>query len=217
MSSDFGFKSYSDTILSVPIHRNTYTICTSKISKFCRSVPHSIIHFEHSGPSPSASMNFSHWFSAFSLSRCLVTLRLLPSSCSLIGQSRRKWCPTHSQHFTGCFIFTCSIYFESSCLDRFSTSRLDDPPSFPFPIAPRRIFTSLCKPMESCKIWWFISFYLFCILSISPIFSWVLEIIWRRLPAKSNNFWSAAMINVHHRVSLFSPVKCTIEILSNQA
>ena len=186
-----------------------------KISKFCRSVPCSIIYIECSSPSP--SMDFSCWFSAFSSSRSLGTLRLLPSSCSLIRQSRRKWCPPHSQHFTGCFIFTCSISFESSCLDRFPTGHLDecpiaDPPSFPLPIAPRRLFTSLCKPIESCKIWWFISLCLFCILRIFPRFSWVLEITWRRLPAKSNNFWSAAMINVHHLVSLFSPVKCTIEI-----
>ena len=167
-------------------------------------------------------MKLSYWFSAFSLSRSLGTLWLLPSSSSLIGQSRHKWCPPHLQHLTDCFIFTCSISLESSCLDCFLSGRLDncpitDLPSFPLLIAPKRLFTSLCKPIESYKIWWFISLCLFCILSISPRFSWVLEITWRRLPAKSNNFWSAAMINVHHQVSLSSPVKCTIEILSDQA
>ena len=84
---------WNNTVLGVPIHRNTYTIHIQlhiKISKFCRSVPRSIIYFERSRPSPSASMNFSCQFSALSLSRSLGTLRLLPSSCSLIGQSRRK-------------------------------------------------------------------------------------------------------------------------------
>ena len=134
----------------IGIHIQYIYNCTSKFQNFCRSIPHSIIHFEHSGPSPSAFMNFSCWFSSFNLPQSLGTLRLLPSSCSLIGQSRRKWCPPHSQHFTGCFIFTCSISFESSCLDRFLTGRLDecpitDPPSFPLLIAPRRLFTSLCN------------------------------------------------------------------------
>ena len=71
------------------------------IKKFqnCRSIPRSIIYFERSRPSLSASMEFSCWFSASCWSRSLGTLRLLPSSCSLIGQSRRKWCPPHSQHF----------------------------------------------------------------------------------------------------------------------
>ena len=144
-----------------------------KISKFCRSVPCLVIYFECSGPSPSTSQNFSCWFSALGLSQSLRTFWLLPSLCSLIGQYQHKWCPPHSQHFTSCFIFTCSISFEPSCLDHFLSGRLDecpiaDLPSFPLLIAPRRLFTSLCKPIESCKIWWFISFFLFCILSISP-------------------------------------------------
>ena len=167
-------------------------------------------------------MDFSCWSLASCWSRSLGTLRLFPSSCSLIGQSRRRWCSPHFQHFTGYLIFTCSISFESSCLEHFLMDRLDecpiiDPLSLPLRIAPRRLFTSCCKPIESCKIWWFISCCLLCILSISRRFSWVLEIVWRRLPAKSNNFWSAAMINVHHWISLFSPMKCTIEILLDQA
>ena len=167
-------------------------------------------------------MDFSRWFSAFSLSRSLGTLRLLPSSCSLIGQSQRKWCPLHFQHFTGCFIFSCPISFESSCLGHFLMDHLDecpiiDPLSLPLLIAPIRLFTSFFKSIESYKIWWFISFYLFCILNISPRFSWVLEIVWRRLLVKSNNFWSISMINVHHWIAPFSPVKCIIEILLDQA
>ena len=52
---------WNNTVLGVPLHLyNTYTIC--------RSVPRSIIYFERSRPIPLASMNFSHWFSAFSLS-----------------------------------------------------------------------------------------------------------------------------------------------------
>ena len=74
----------------IGIHIQYIYNCTSKISKFCRSVPRSIIYFERSRPSPSSSMNFSRWFLAFSLSQSLGTLRLLPSSCSLIGQFRRK-------------------------------------------------------------------------------------------------------------------------------
>ena len=133
--------------------------CTSKISKFCTSVPRSIIHFERSRPSPLASMNFSCWFSALGLSQSLGALWLFPSLCSLIGQSRHKWCPPYFQHFAGCFIFSCSISFESSCLVHFLMDHLDecpiiDPLSFPLPlrISPIRIFTSFCKPIESWKI-----------------------------------------------------------------
>ena len=38
--------------IGVPIHKNTYTICTSKISKFCRSVSHSIIYLNFQDQSP---------------------------------------------------------------------------------------------------------------------------------------------------------------------
>ena len=78
---------WNNTVLGVPILRNTYTIYTSKISKFCRYFPHSIIQFELSRPSPFASMSFSCWFSAFGSSPSLGTLWLLPSLCSLVGQS----------------------------------------------------------------------------------------------------------------------------------
>ena len=58
---------WNNTVLDVPIHKNTYTICTSKISKFCRSVPHSIIYlsFQDQAPrlpraSPTGSQLSSH-------------------------------------------------------------------------------------------------------------------------------------------------------------
>ena len=66
--------------------------CTSKFQNFCRSIPRSIIYFERSRPSPSASMDLSCWFLAFSLSQSLGILWLLPSLCSLVGQSRRRLC-----------------------------------------------------------------------------------------------------------------------------
>ena len=140
---------WNNTLLSVPILRKAYTIYTSKISKFCRSVLRSIIYLELSWPSPLASTSFSCWFWAFSSSTSLGTLWMLPSWCSLVGQFRRQWCPPLFQHFTSCFIFTGSISFESSCLERFLMDRLDecpiiDPLSFPLRIAPRRIFTSFC-------------------------------------------------------------------------
>ena len=119
-------------ITSSSVFHYIYTIHIQlhiKISKFCRFVPRSIIHCEHSGPSPLASMDFSCWFLAFSWSRSLGNLWLFPSSCSLIGKSWRKWCPPHLQYLTGCFIFTCSISFESSCLDRFLSGRLDNCPN----------------------------------------------------------------------------------------
>ena len=107
-----------------------------KFQNFCRSVPCSIIYFELSRPSPSASMSFSCWFLAFSSSLNQGTLWLLPSLCSLVGKSWHKWCPPHFQHFAGCFIFTHSISFESSCLECFLTYFLDkcpiiDPLSLP--------------------------------------------------------------------------------------
>ena len=43
---------WNNTVLSVPIHKNTYTICTSKISKFCRSVPRSIIYLNFQDQAP---------------------------------------------------------------------------------------------------------------------------------------------------------------------
>ena len=82
--------SWNNTILGVPILRNTYTIYTSKISKFCRSILRSIIYFQLPGPSPLASTSFSCWFSSFGSSPCLGTLWLLPSWCSLVGKFRRN-------------------------------------------------------------------------------------------------------------------------------
>ena len=81
---------WNNTILGVPILKNTYIVYTSKILKFCRSVPCSIIYFELSGPSPLDSTRFSYWFSAFDSSPSQGTLWLLPSLCSLVGQSRHK-------------------------------------------------------------------------------------------------------------------------------
>ena len=68
---------WNNIVLSVPILRNTYTIYTSKNSKFCRSVLCSIIYFELLGPSPSASMRFSCWFSSFGSSPSLGTFLYL--------------------------------------------------------------------------------------------------------------------------------------------
>ena len=68
---------WNNTVLSVPRHRNTYTIYTSKILKFCRSVPRSIIYFEVLGPSPLASMSSSCWFSYFGSSPILGTFLYL--------------------------------------------------------------------------------------------------------------------------------------------
>ena len=71
-------------------------------------------------------------------SRNFVAANLLMFPCWVVSA---KWCPPHFQHFTGCFIFTCSISFESSCLEHFLMDRLDecpiiDPLSFPLQISP---------------------------------------------------------------------------------
>ena len=58
---------WDNIVLDVPIHKNTYAICTSKIKKNCRSVPHSIIYlnFQDQAPwlpwaSPAGSQLSSH-------------------------------------------------------------------------------------------------------------------------------------------------------------
>ena len=163
---------WNNTVLSVPIHRNAYTIFTSKFQNFAdlshvqlfnwtfRTKPlglHELLLLVFSFRLTPKSRNFVA-ATLFMFLRWAVPAVMMSSAFQTF-----RWL-LHLYPLN--FIW---VFMPGTFLNGFLWWMSHDWSTFlAFTDFPRRIFTPFCKPIESCKIWWFISFCLFSILEHLP-------------------------------------------------